>query len=440
MDVTLHERSPVDFELEVRATSEELEPRITEALRAQRKRTNLKGFRPGRVPMSIVRKMYGSAIALQVAEQVVTEAYRDEVDENDELDVLGAPRLVEFDYDIGQDLRAVLRFGVRPAFEIADLSDAEVRRLMRTVTEEAIDEEIERRRRRAAERIPAEDEPVGEDSLAVLDVQPVDRASDMPIIGQREENQEVDLADSNLREELRSALLGKKAGDTFKVDLPHLHGPEKEHEGEHVDRLLVTVREVQHRELPELGEAFIEEQTAGQVETLEAFREQLRAEMEAAWHRMASDLMRGEMIEKTLERHDFPVPEAAVEALLDEMLEEAAEQAGGELPEGFDAEGYREARREEAERQLRWMLIREQLLEEEGIEIGEADYEAEFERMAESGPFDAAMLRQFVAAQPQLIGGIRDRILNDRLFAALERRFSVVEKPFEELEDEQEEA
>lgn len=437
MDVTIHERSPVDFELEIRATSDELEPRITEALKAQRKQVNLKGFRPGRVPMSLVRKMYGPAVAAQVAEEIIGEALREEVTENESRDVLGQPRLAELDYEIGQDLRALVRFGVRPAFEIADLSDAEVRRVVRTIADEDIDEEIERRRRRAATLVPAEDAAIEADSVAVLDLQQVDRASDTPIIGQRQEGQEVDLTDERLRAELKNALLGKKAGDSFKVDLPHQHGPDEGHDhDDHVDRFLVTVREVKRRELPELDAAFVEEQTAGQVETVEAFRDQIRREMESAWRRMAGEMMQEEMVEKVLERHDFPVPEAAVESVLDGMEEELAEQVGDELPADFDREAFREANREAAQRQLRWLLIRDRLAEEEDIELTDADYDAEFERMAENGPFDAAMVRQFVAAQPQLIGSIRQRMLNDRLFGALEKRFTVVEKTPEELEAE----
>src|SRR5690606_37795968 len=145
-----------------------------------------------------------------VAEEIIGEALREEVTENESRDVLGQPRLAELDYEIGQDLRALVRFGVRPAFEIADLSDAEVRRVVRTIADEDIDEEIERRRRRAATLVPAEDAAIEADSVAAIDLQQVDRASDTPIIGQRQEGQEVDLTDERLRAELKNALLGKK--------------------------------------------------------------------------------------------------------------------------------------------------------------------------------------------------------------------------------------
>ena len=434
MDVTINERSPVDFELDIRATNEELEPRLNEALNAQRKKMNLKGFRPGRVPVSIAKKMYGEAIAAQVAEEVVGEAYRDEVAEDDSREVLGQPRLVELDYEMGSDLHAVVRFGVRPTFEVADLSDVKVRKLVRDISEEDIDEEVQRRLRRQATLTPTEDAAT-EDDVVVIDLQRVDKESDTPIIGERQEGQEVELDDERLRAELKDALIGKKAGDTFKLDLPHQHAEDEGHDhDDHVDRFLVTVQDVKQRELPELDEDFVKEQSAGQIETVDAFRDMLRGEMVQAWDRMSGEMMREEMVRALLENHDFPVPETLVDTVLDGMEEEVAKKNEGQLPAGFDRSGFRGANRENAESQVRWMLLKDEVMEQEDLELTEEDFEAEFERMAENGPFDAATVKQFVAQQPQLLEGIQQRVINDKLFDVLAKRFDVVETTQEEME------
>jgi trigger factor len=437
MDVTLHERTPVDFDLEIRVTREELAPRLTEALKAQRKKINLKGFRPGKVPMDLVRKMHGPAIAAQVAEEVISEVWRDEVGEDESRDVIGSPRLTTLDFNVDTDLHAVLRFGVRPAFDLADTSGQEVRRLVRPVTDEDLEEELERRLRRAAKKVPAEDAPIDAEAIATVDLQAVDKASDTPIIGQRSENQEVDLTDERLRSELREALLGKKAGDQFKVDLPHQHGEDEGHDhDDHVDRFLVSVKSVSLRERPELDEAFVKEDTAGQAETVEAYRETVRKEMEAAARRLGEEFLREEVIRKLLEAHTFPVPESLTESVIDEMEEDLERRFGQELPAEFDRRGFREAQREAAEHRARWTLIQQRALDEGEITLTEEDLEGEFERLAENGPGSAEMIKQFVRAQPQLLEGIRQRILTDRLFERLTGRFSVVEVSPEELDAE----
>lgn len=434
MDVTLHERTPVDFELEIRVSHAELEPRVTEALKAQRKRLTIKGFRPGRVPMNLVRKMVGPSVAQQIAEEVIGEAWRTEVGEGKGHEVLGAPRLDRLSYELGQDLHAVLRYGVRPVIELADTRDVTVRRLVRPVTDADVEDEIARRRRRAAP-LEVTDEPADAESVVVADFQVLDRASGTPVVGQRDADQEVDLTDRRLREELREALLGRRAGESVRVELPQTSDGDAA--DERPEPFLVTIKEVRARRLPNLDEAFARQQTAGRCTTVEDYRALVRRELEEAARRVGEDFLREEIVRALLAAHDFPVPEAAVEAVLDEMEEDLVRRVGGELPAGFDRAGFRAAQREAARQQVRWTLLRARLLEEHPVELTDADFEAEFERLAATGPGTAEMVRQFVAAQPQLLEGIRQRLVADRLFAHLAERFTVREVTVEELEAEE---
>jgi trigger factor len=440
MNVTVQKRSPVDFDLEIHVPAEELEERTRAALREQRKKMNLKGFRPGKVPVQMVRKMHGPAIAGDVAQDVIGEVWRDEVAENEEFDVLGAPRLVKLDFDIDRDLDAVLRFGVRPQIELEEKYEHTVRRLARTVSEKDVVEEIERRLLREAEVVPTE-LAADEESVVVVDLQLIDKESGTPIVGQREEGRELDLTDERLRSEMRDAIVGKKAGDAARVDLPHHHGPDEGHDhDDHVDRYMVTVQQVRHRMRPELDEDFIREQTAGQKETAEEYHEMVRAELEQATNRLGEDFLREEIVRTMLEAHDFPVPETLVESVIDDMEEELAKQAGGELPPEFERDAFRDSRREAAENQARWILIQDRIVEEADIKLREEDLEAEFERLAASGPGSPAMIKQFLASQPQILEGIKQQIMTRRLFDALAGRFEVVNVSPEELEKERETA
>jgi trigger factor len=434
MNVTLHERSAVDYDLEIHVTAEELAPRLEAALREQRKKMNLKGFRPGRVPMQMVRKIHGSVVAQQLAEDVIGQAWREQVAEKDELKVLGAPRLARLEFDLDRDLHAVLRFGVQPEVALKSRYDRKVRRLVRPVSDEDVEQEIERRLFREAELVETE-LPAAEDSVVTADLHEVDAATGTPIIGRREEDREIDLQNERLREEMRRALIGKKPGDTVRVDLPHQHGEDEGHDhDDHVDRFLVTVKAIRHRIKPELDEAFIKEQTAGRKETVEEYHELVRVELEEATRRLGEDFLREEIVEALIAEHDIPAPETLVESILDEMEDDVARQFGGEIPQGFDREGFRAGRREIAERQARWALIQEQVVEEADLKLREEDLDAEFERLAAGGPGTTDMIRQFVASQPQVFQGIQQRLMTRRLFENLAERFEVVDVTPDELE------
>ncbi|MGA7305173.1 MAG: trigger factor family protein, partial [Rhodothermales bacterium] len=79
METTITQVSPVEFELEIRAPKEVLEPKIDQAVRERRHHVTLKGFRPGRVPLSLVRKLHGRAISYEVVDNLIQETYKGEV-------------------------------------------------------------------------------------------------------------------------------------------------------------------------------------------------------------------------------------------------------------------------------------------------------------------------------------------------------------------------
>jgi trigger factor len=188
MDTTLSKASPVEYELDLHATADELGPKLTEALKAQRKNMDVQGFRKGKVPLGLVKKMHGEAIGYRVAEQFVQDAFEETVEASDDLEPLGQPTLVDLDYELDADLTATLRFGVRPTVELEDLSSVELSMLAPEITDEDVDEEVERLRTEEADLLPLEDEPARETDFVNIDLQRIDPQTDTPIIGDKDED------------------------------------------------------------------------------------------------------------------------------------------------------------------------------------------------------------------------------------------------------------
>ncbi|RMH70337.1 MAG: trigger factor, partial [Bacteroidetes bacterium] len=417
METTIKQLNEVEYELDITAPAADLAPDLDKALRAQRARTTMKGFRPGKVPMSLVRKMYGDAIAYGVAEEAVQRAYEDTIAGNEAYDVFGQPQLMHLDFGLDRDLHARIRFGVRPTFELADLSGTEIYRLVREVTDEEVDQQIEELRRDRADLLPV-DEPAGEDDLVVVDMQRLEGG--MPIIGEKEENVSFFLNEERVFEELRQALKGKKAGDTVRVTLPD----EDEEEGvlERPDKSTgarvyeVTVKEVKRLDLPEVDEAFVREVSRDRLQTEEELREAIRKEMQDAWAKQSRELLESQIIEQLLALHPFPIPEAAIEFFLDAFVRDVMQRNDNQLPEGFDERAFRAANRGEAENQARWMLIRDKVVEQEGLAVTDADYDAFFEEMVgDNGSITPAQMRQFYQSMPELMDQVEQRLLSRKV-------------------------
>jgi trigger factor len=449
----------VDYALDVHVPADEIEPRIVAVLKQQRGRMNLKGFRPGKVPLPVVRKMIGPQVAIEIAEQVIGEAFREAVAEDSTYDVVGAPRLSDLDFDAAQagaDLHAVVKFGVRPRITIADLQGAPVTRLVRSFSEEDVDADLQRRRDMAAKLEPAgEGEALTEDDVAVVVIQPLDAAGDPA--GPAQHGAQIVLANPDLRPQLRDALVGRVAGDTTTVQWEHEHHDvlprdagdvagsaggghdhDHDHDHDHTERYRVSVTEVQRRVLPEMDAEWVKEQTGGRTEAIEDLRDEVRVALEQSWERRAQEAMEEHMVEAFVDAHDFAVPEALVESALDARLQEMRERAGGDFPAGFDAAGWRERARDGTVRQVKWYLVKDALVRHEGLDITDEDLDAEMAQMA-GDPDQVDMVKAYFQRRPEERERLVEMLLNRRVFASLGGRFTVVEKTREDLEREREE-
>ena len=430
----------VDYVLDVTVPAEDLQPQITAALKRQRAQMNLKGFRPGKVPMSVVRKMVGPQVSVEVAEQAIGEAYRTAVVEPGEIEPLGQPRLVELDFDVetpDAPLKAVVQFGVRPEFDLADLDGVPVTRLVREFSDEDVDADVQRRRDLAAtEEDAPEGTAIADDHVAVIDIQPVDAEGEPT--APKQNAARIVMVNPDLRPEMKEALTGLVIGDETTVELPHPHGDDEETDhDDHVDRYRLTVVDVLERVVPEVDADFVKAQTSGESESLDDLKAQIREDLARSWDARAKQAMEQRMVEEFVLAHrdTVAVPETLTEAALDAMLEETKQKAQGHLPPTFDVEAWRDQNRQQAEDQVRWLLVKDRLVEDEGIEVTNEDFEAEFATLASDGA-DLDLVKQYFTAQPRLMEQMGDQLLNRRIFGALENRFTIVDKTREDLERE----
>ena len=360
----------------------------------------------------------------------------DELDSGDDV----KPKLVFDVNDPEADLEAEVLFGTAPAFDLAELDGVPVTRLVHVFTDEDIDADLQRRLDLAAELVDeAPETALTEDHVAIVDIQPVDAGGEAT--GPVQHDAQIVLANPELRAELRDALVGQTAGGEVVVEFVQPADEEDEAaDGEtaesRVDRYRVTVKTVQRRDVPEMDDAWVQAHTDGKVETVDGLREEARRELESSWERRAAQSLESKMVEAFVEAHDFPVPQVLTEAMLDAMVDEVREQMPDKaLPDTFDQVAFRDGRRAQAEAQVRWYLVKDKLVTDEGLEVSNEDFEEEFARIAGEGG-DVETIKGFFQQQPQMLQQMGDHLLNQRVFASLESRFDVVEKSREDLERE----
>jgi trigger factor len=439
METTITKSTPVEYEFEIHATADDIKPRLNKALRQQSNNMDMKGFRQGKVPLGMVKKMYGEAIGYQVAEEYVQDVFEDTMEENDEVDPLGQPLLTELDYEVDGDLHAVIRFGVEPEVELKDLSDEELPVLTHTVTEEDVEDEIEKMRTEEADLMPVDDEAADEGDWVSVDLQRIDPSTDTPLIGDKEEDLSFFLDDERLKKELREALLGKAVGATFRVRLPQDAPPEQGGSGEEDEERLyeVTLNDVKRRDLPPVDAEFVRRITEGELEDPETFREEMHTRLQEAYDDQSREMVQGEIIDKMLDLHGVPVPDSVTEKYLDSFVQQVREENDGDLPDDFDEDAFRQRNRSDAEKQGRWMLIRDAVIDEH--DIGVTDEELiDYLNENASNPeqtITESELRQYRATMPQMMERVKQQILSEKVYDTLLEQFDTQEKTREEFQD-----
>lgn len=422
MQTEIRKINDVEFELEIKASADDLAHEINEAVRRQRVRTTMKGFRPGKVPTSMVKKVYGKSLAYGVAEDKVQTTFRAEVLEGDtKYDVMGQPTITELDYEYEGDLRAVVSFGVRPDLKVKDVSKVKISKLVHEISDEDVDKEIEHLLAQHADLTPA-DGPAKKDSYVVVDLQRLEGKKGEPVEGEKQENVPFLLSDENLMPELSKAITGMKIDATKEVKLP---GPE----GEDDRYYAVTLKEVKVRELPELDDEMVKKVTNDTIETVEALKDQIREQLVEGWEKRSDEYFQSDAIEKLIDLHEFDVPNSVIEMYLDAYISDIKSKSEDkELPEGFDEKGYRERRRTDAENQSRWMFIRDAIIAEQGFEVSDEDRDEQFDKMAAQGGFSGDMMKSYYSSMPQLMDQLDQSIMSTKVFGWLKGAMKVTEK------------
>ena len=141
MEATIHNRSQVLRELEIFVGEEEVNKAFNDAYRTMRPRLSLPGFRPGKAPMSVVKKLHGEAIEGDTLEKIAQEKFKEYAQEQ-KLEPIGRPIMTDLHRHAGEGAHFKISYEVKPEFELQDYEGLEVEHPVYSVTDKDVDERI----------------------------------------------------------------------------------------------------------------------------------------------------------------------------------------------------------------------------------------------------------------------------------------------------------
>jgi len=194
---------------------------------------------------------------------------------------------------------------------------------------------------------------------------------------------------------------------------------------------------VKRRDMPELDDAFVEDITEGEFDNVDAFLDEIRERLKEAWDDRSREMVQGDIVDRMLELHPIPVPESVVEMYLDSFENQVKQQNDGELPDDFDKEAFRQQNRDDAERQARWMFVRDAVIDHADLEVTDEDLQSFYQDQADDeAGLTVEQLEQFYSQMPQMQERANQQILSDKVYDYLIEAFDVQRKSLDEFEDE----
>lgn len=407
MDISVEELTSVDKEVTLKAKREDLQEDFDKAYKKYKSQIQLPGFRPGKVPMGLVKKRFGKEIEQEEISNIVQKVFEKEV--VPEYEPVGETEMLDFNWE-NDELEVKFKIGSKPKVEISDLSKIKVNKMVHDVTDEEVEEEVERTLEREG-NWEVVDEPASKDTQVIVDVISKNH-------GDEDKDQKIDLRKDDAEDFLK-ALKGKKAGDVVEMTIPH---------GDHEDELEITLKKVQKLHKAELNEEVIKAQSNGEASNKDEFKSYIKSRMQEYYDQTAEDLFKNDVADALVEAHDFEVPETFVAQIQGSYVDQLKQQQGGELPQGFDAEQYKAGMKERAVREAKWSFISQKLQETfEDIEIKPEDIDEHLAMEAARYGMPADQLKQYYAQQPQMLEQLRSSIRENKVFDILQDKVAINE-------------
>lgn len=413
MNISVKDITSVDKEVTLKATREDLQPKFDKALKKYQGQISMPGFRPGRVPLGIVKKRFGNDIEIEEINKYVQEVFETNIAE--EHNPVGEAQMLDFQWE-NDELEVVFKIGAKPEFELTDISKVKVNKMVHDVTDEEVQEEVDRSLERDGNWEDV-DSKIDKESKVIADVVSLDDDGNV-VDAEADNDQTIDMRQDAAKDFLK-ALKGKKSGDVVDMKL--------EEDGEK-DHFRVSVKNVQKLHLAEMNEEFIKKNSNNEATNEDEFRSYLKSKMQEYYDQSSNDLFRNEVVTALVDAHDFDVPEAFVEQVKSGYVNQLSQQMGGNLPETFDEANYRGEMTEQATREAKWYFISQNLQETfEDIEIKPEDIDEFLALEAARFGATADQLKGYYAQNPGMLESLRSSIRENKVFDKLQDEVKIKE-------------
>lgn len=426
MQVSVETTQGLERRLTISVPAEQIEKLVQENLKQEAKRARLPGFRPGKVPASVIEKRYGAAIRQDVTGQVMQRNFIEAIIA-EKLNPAGAPTFIPGETK-DEAFEFVATFEVYPEVELKGLDAIAVEKPVATVTEADVDSMIETLRKQHAQYDAVEREAAEGDKVKINFVGSVDGEE---FEGGKAEGFELQLGSGRMIPGFEEGIKGHKAGEEFEIDVTFPEEYHAENLKGKAAKFVITLTDVLGANLPEVNDEFAKQFGIAE-EGVEGLKAEIRKNMERELAQALKANVKEQVIEGLLTNNEIDLPKALIDGEVNVLRQQAMQRFGGQganMPE-LPAELFSE----QAERRVKVGLLLGEVIKANELKADEERVNALIESMA-SAYEDPSEVVAYYNSNQELMQNMRNVALEEQAVEALLNSAKVTDKEvaFEEF-------
>lgn len=383
--------------LTIEVPAEKFEEAVQHSYNKNKGKFNIPGFRKGKAPFNMIKKMYGVGVFYEDAvDEVIDASYPDAAKESG-LEIVSRPSISIEEIEEGKAFVYTAVVAVKPEVTLGEYKGVEVQKTKSEVTEEDIETEIKRAREKNSRLITVEDRGVEDGDQVTIDF---DGSVDgKRFEGGKAEDYPLTIGSHTFIDNFEEQLIGKTTGEECEVNVTF---PAEYHVEELKNKpavFKVKVKEIQRKELPEANDDFASE--VSDFDTMEEYKKDLTEKLQAEKIEAAKTADEDKVVAKVIENATMEIPDQMVEEQVNGMVNDYArrlESQGISFKQyveitGMTAEKIGEQMKPQAIKRIQTRLVLEAVVKAENIQADDAAVEEQFDKMAADFKMDKEQIK-----------------------------------------------
>ncbi len=420
MQVKQLKKEGLKSEIEITVEAKELNQKIDQRLMSIGSQARVKGFRPGKVPLNILRKNYGRMIMGEILEQTVNES-TDKALRQEGIKPANQPKIEIQKFDDGQDLVYKVEVEVFPEFKVMDFKSIEIEKPVADVDEDEIQEAIKRVAFHSRETKPLEKpRATKEGDIVEIDFDGETSDDNVKHPGMQGKGAKLELGSGQFIPGFEEQLVGKKSGDNVEVNVTFPENYSATELAGRPAKFDVTINAVMESVEPEINDDYAK--NAG-FDSLDALKKDIEKKIGAEYENISKNKMRRALLDILDEKHEFELPESNIDLeykQITQQIEAERHQAHAhDHDHGPDHTHLSEEEQADykdiAKRRVKLGLILAKIGEDNNLTVGDADVQRAIMVETQNYPGQEALVQEYYKNNPNAAEALRANIFENKV-------------------------